>query len=674
MPKKASHNSNTSKFQVIPPSKEENRYYYRLRSGDIDYSAYLTYELPAASDDRTILLVNASRAFITDEYRPEYDRLVERIKESVGRFAGAKTIVNRLAEKEFANLPNVRIAVHKYGPVPVFLLPQTYTIPHLGEDISVQIGVYPNVKSGGASKRLVNLKLPFLSTKSEFVRSLEIGLGVMFRRYLEDVGEGMYDIKHHLSLAGIFDRAKDIEAILAESIKTKLNVLTPSVQSFKSPQTTDERSVKELFEAENNWIFTARYARQFALYFLNELYRIIGLESRGDYYLSGFKNIQNEFDSLLGPGYMRSAREHLPLVATLSKCLRAYNDRDYETVREINVTEDPLWVRRFVQFARFIATLNEERLAPTVGRIFVSFHHDVPATEVLLGQIDDYIKTKFSHRLEILSVRESAAGVKFKSPIRARIWLSDTVSEIVPKDTQTISDGKVKDYLWIAREAEYGLLLGKRVIYFVEKGVDESKILADLQKREPYDGLIPSTARVPEWLQKKLIESFTDYTRANFTVTTTQVGQEHLDPMVRDVIHLEAEKAIEKRHRDILVGFHKQFPEWARKTLKHIQETVPYPAKASKPALARKLAARYRDYADEGSAKKAIAKVWDLAKQRALLIGDKRMPLIRLLDGQRYSGNLREILRTLRPDLNSEDIKAWEARILSAVNRDDESA
>lgn len=674
MPKKESHSRDALKFQVISPSKEENRYYYRLRMGDIDHSAYLTYELPAASNDRTILLVNASRTFITDEHRTEYDRLVERIKESVGRFAGAKNIVNRLAENEFANLPNVRIAVHKYGPVPVFLLPQKYTIPHLGEDVDVQIGVYPNVKTGGTSRRRVNLKLPFLSTKSEFVRSLEIGLGVMFRRYLEDVGEGMYDIKHHLSLAGIFDRAKDIESILGESIKTKLNVLTPSVQSFKLPQTTDERAVKELFEAETSWIFTARYARQFALYFLNELYRIIGLESRGEYYLNGFKDIQNEFDSLLGNGYMRSAREQLPLVATLSRCLRAYNDRDYDTLREINVTEEPLWVRRFVQFARFIARLNDESLAPTVGRIFVSFHHDVPVTEVLLGQIDDYVKAEFPNRLEILSVRESGAGVKFKSPIRARIWLSDTVSEIVPKDTQTISNGKAKDYLWIAREAEYGLLLGKRVIYLVEKGVDESKILADLQKREPNDGLIPRTARVPDWLQRKLIESFTDYTRANFTVNTTQVGQEHLDPMVREVIHLEAEKAIEKRHRDILVGFHKQFPGWARRTLKHIQETVPYPAKASKPALARKLAARYRDYADEGSAKKAIAKVWDLAKQRALLIGDKRMPLVRLLDGQRYTGNLREILRVLRPDLNNEAVQAWETQILRAVSRDEESA
>jgi hypothetical protein len=661
-----------TKFQIIGPTKEESRYYYRIRIDGIDFGAYLTYELPSNSDNRTILLVNASKALISPQELPEYERLVERIKESARRFSGMKNIVNRIAEKEFASLPNVRIAVHKYGPVPVLLLPDTFPIHHVGNDIDVQMGLYPNVKAG-AGKKNTNFRLPFLSTKGEFVRSLHIGLGVMFRRYLEDVAEGMYDIKHHLSLAGIFDRAKEIETILAESIKTKLDVATPSLQSFQYPNTDDERAVKELFESQSNWIFTARYARQFALYFLNELYRIIGLEARSDYYLNGFRDIQVEFDQLLGSGFSQNAREQSPLVTTLVRCLRAYEDDDYDTLREIDVTREPVWLRRFVQFARFIATLDQERIVPTAGRIFVSFHHDVPVTEVLMRQIADYIKTQFPNRVEILSVKEKAAGVKFKSPIRARIWLSDTVSEIIPRNTEEISGGKVKDYLWLAREAEYSLLLGKRVIYLVESGVDESKILADLKKIERQDGLIPSTARVPEWLQAKLLESFTEHTRAKFSVSTTGTSQEHLDPIVRDVIHGEAKRAIEKRHRDILVGFHKQFPLWARRTLKHIQETVPYPDKLAKGPLARKLAARYRDYADETSAKKAITKVWALAKERALVIDGKPMTLIKMLEGQRYSGNLREILRTLRLDLTKDEIRELEARILQAVTHEEET-
>lgn len=658
---------NNPSIQIIPPTKEENRYRYRLRAAGNDYRGYLTYELPRNSDHRTILLVNASHPFIASENQAEYDRLIQRISESIQRIAGAKNIVNRLAEGEFANLPNVRIAIHKYGPVPVYVLPQKFGIQHFGDDIEVQIGVYPHLKSLKSGSQ-ISLLLPFLTTKAEFVRSLGIGLGPLFQRYLEDVGEAMYDIKHHLSLPGIFDRAKEIEAILAESIKTKLDSVMPTKLTFEHPQSEDEKLVKELFERESDWIFTARYSRQFALYFLNELYRIIGVESRSTSYLGGFQNIQTEFDALLGNGYVKAWRSELPLVATLSKTIRAYNDGDYDTIKEIVVHDEPLWVQRFVQFARFIAALHDEKLAPMAGRIFISYHHDVPVTEVLMGQIIDYIKSNFPNRVEVLSVKERGAGVKFKSPIRARIWLSDTIGGIVPRETEAISGGRVKDYVWIAREAEYGLLLGKRVIYLVETGMDEERMLYDLRNGEPSESLIPTNARVPEYLRKELIDSFTQHTRANFTVSTTDPTKQHLDPNIRDVIHAEAEKAIKRRHRDVLVGFYRQFPEGARRTLKHIQELVPYPTELPKQALIRKLVAKYRNtYADDKRAEKALTNAWNLAKHRALLINDRPMSLIRLLKKKNYTGNLREILKALRPDLNKAQILTWEKELLRAV-------
>ena len=660
-------------IQIIPPTKEENRYRYRIRAG-IDYNAFLTYELPTTSDERSILLINGSQQLpTTTEQNAEYERLVDRIGETLGRFTGAKNIVNRIAEGEFANLPNVRIAVHKYGPVPVYVLPETYSIGYFGGDIQAQIGIYPKIAPLNGGRRGVNLQLPFLGTKAEFVRSLNVGLGLMFQRYLEDVGEGMYDIKHHLNLAGTFDRAKEIEETLAESIRSKLDVAMPSAAMFRHPQSEDEKLVKALFEKEYNWIFTARYARQFALYFLNELYRMIGVESRSDSYLGGFGAIRDEFNALLGKDYVKNALRELPLVALLSRALRAYRDGDNDTLREINVDGETLWVRRFVQFARFVASINLEQLPPTTGRIFISYQHDVPVTEVLLSRINDYIKSNFPNRVEVLSVRETGTGVRFKSPIRARIWLSDTVSEIVPKSSVNIA-GNTKNYNWIAHEAEYGLLLGKRIIYLVEKGADEAQIRAELKNRSRDGGLIPSSARVPDWLQERLLESFTEYTRAMFAVDTTQTSEQDLDPSIIRAIHGEAEKAIERRHRDILVGFHRQFPESARRTLKHIQETVPYPKVANKKALASQLVTKYKSsYKDQKSAEKAITNTWNLARYRALLIGERSMPLMRLLDGKNYSGNLREIMKALRQDLSKTKIDEWERTVLTASVTEDGS-
>ena len=100
---------------------------------------------------------------------------------------------------------------------------------------------------------------------------------------------------------------------------------------------------------------------------------------------------------------------------------------------------------------------------------------------------------------------------------------------------------------------------------------------------------------MPDWLQDKLLESFTEYTRAMFAVDTTETSEQDLDPSVIKAIHDEAEKAIERRHRDILLGFHRQFPESARRTLKHIQETVPYPKVANKKALATQLVSKYKE-------------------------------------------------------------------------------
>jgi len=197
-------------------------------------------------------------------------------------------------------------------------------------------------------------------------------------------------------------------------------------------------------------------------------------------------------------------------------------------------------------------------------------------------------------------------------------------------------------------------------------------MLAEL--RREHGALIPADVRVPEWLQERLLESFTEYTRAMFTVDTTQTSEQDLDPSVIRAIHGEAEQAIERRHNDILLGFHRQFPEWARRTLKHIQETVTYPKAATKKMLASQFYIKYKSsYRDEKAAEKAITNTWNLARYRALLIGEKSMPLMRLLDGRKYSGNLRQIMKELRPDLDKTNIDEWERRVLKSVVLDYDS-
>jgi len=137
---------------------------------------------------------------------------------------------------------------------------------------------------------------------------------------------------------------------------------------------------------------------------------------------------------------------------------------------------------------------------------------------------------------------------------------------------------------------------------------------------------------------------------------------------VREVIDREAARALERRHRDIVIGFYKQFPESARETLKHIQELVPYPLSATKAALARKLHERYQqDYPTPKAADKAITIAWALSRERALMINGTPMTLMTLRRQKMYSGNLRPILKQLRPDRSSHEIETVEKRILSKI-------
>ena len=165
-------------------------------------------------------------------------------------------------------------------------------------------------------------------------------------------------------------------------------------------------------------------------------------------------------------------------------------------------------------------------------------------------------------------------------------------------------------------------------------------------------------------------ESFLDNLHVTFTRQTSE--QQSLDDNVRDFFKHEVQRAIYRRHQDIVSGYLQQFPRPIRRTLRHIQELVPYPKKANKKSLAAKLSATYRDvYRDEKDAAKAITQAWDSSKQRTLVVDGRPMSIMRFSNGS-YSGNLNQILAVLRPDLTKKVITDW-MRVLQKKRELDET-
>lgn len=638
-------------WRVRPGTRAEGAYKYYIDAGGRVLPAYLTYSLfPSESERRSVLLTLGSEDLLSDEERAEFRQLTERIKESAGgRMRAVKSVVNRIVEGQAA-VPNVRVVAHKFGPVPVYVPRRMLVVDSLGGPLPVMVGLYPQDVPLTAS--------PFGGSKSEFVQSLTVGLGLMFRRYLEDVGEAMSDIENHLNHAEVFGRAKEIEVTFGESVVTKLQALIPSPESLHRPASKHERLVGEIFSEERYAILNAEYARLFALFFLNELYGHLGLGSRSEKYLAKLMNVAHRFDRLLGQGFASDAREFVPELRTLSGVLRDYRVGRYEEVAgEVRGPgEAATWVSRFVRFAGFISRLNLTKVSPVAGRIFISQAHS-SESETLDVLIASHIKARFGGRAEVLGVNRGSLDAGLAALLRSRIWLSDSVFALLTDDSRGIDRGCE----WVAAEARYGLLLGKRVVALVGEDVSAEALEAWRAKlANGYD---------PEYLgiggTRHTLPRADDLPAIELRRT---------EPMSMDratLISLEEEVwvAAQRRHDALLSGWLALFTRETRRTVGYINLLAKHPT--TKRRLARQLLKHYPDvYRNEAAAGKAIGRAWAVASRRVLLLDGEPQTLIHLSGGSRkkppmeYSGNLINVLRKLRPDLGPGALSYWTREVL----------
>ncbi|HEY0761803.1 MAG TPA: hypothetical protein VGD61_05460 [Pyrinomonadaceae bacterium] len=660
-----------SDVQIFPPLQEESCYRYTVRIGSLDRNSFLTYELfpERREDKRSILLAKENDSLLTGAARAEYNKFIEIARQgSTSALGSQKNLVNLLADG-ILNLPNVHIVVSKYGPVPAFVLPDTYTIDNLGERLEVRIGVAsdgrpPTDRSQARGRRLDNYWLPYFNSRLEFLNSLQkMGLDLMFRRYFEDIGEYMFDIENHLDLPGVFKQAMRIQTTLGESVDSKLDQVIPSPQTYRRPNNQYDIVVNDIFEKNLDWVFTASYARNYVLFFVNELYSLIGMSVR-DKYLNNFQAIESVFNNLVRSNWSEDARSKINEVAVLSNALDSYLAGDIESLEQIK--SQTLWIKRFVRFAQFLLHVKQRTVGTSAGRLFISYHHDVPKSVILRNQIKDQIRQSFGDRVNVLYVEESGAGMPFVEQIKSSIWQSDIFGGFLPKDTQDLND-RDKNYLWIAREAEHALLLKKRTIFFAEDGLDEETVKADFAN-EAMGFLVPD-ARTDNERVKKIIDRFEKYTRARFAVSSTNPDGRDLDSNARKVILEEAQRSINNRHDAIVIGLFNQFPGDVRQTLARIQQIVPYGKGMNKQALTDRLMQMYpRQYSNEQQTRNLITNAWDGARKRSLELNGYKLSLMSRTKSD-YVGGLRRILKVMRPDLDQSTIRTWERSILMRIDK-----
>jgi hypothetical protein len=673
-------------IQIVSHKNEDSCYAVQVISQGNTYRTWLTYELhPTMPEERSLLLIKGTIDFLEEDERKAYQDLFNCLKTGVGeRTEHTKSIVNLLVGGQ-VKLKGVRIAVHKFGPVPVYIPNKSYDIQLKSQHenvkhLKVQLALYPTMpyvlpkKHGEKGSRNQH---EFMNSSSEYIKSLQIGFGRIMQRYLEDVAEDFFDIEHHLGLRRVLQRGKQAETTLTESIKAKLvkALISPRIlEHYRkcNGETNDNviNSACKLFEENTNWVLTAAFARIYAQFFLNALYEQVGIESRVQQYREDLARLEGEFDARIHPGSFQDAVEDkLPDLATLLRAIKAYDSWDTSELE--NLHANALWAQGFVNFARFISGLRafarEFSLTPQKCRIFISHHHNVPSTEVLKSQLTNWVDREAKETLSLLQFKTNA-GPSIRPSISKLIWLSDTVNAIVPTKPVPISTGSsTKSYEWIAIEAEHGLLLNKRVRYLVEDNTSKENVI-DGFKQMSEEFLAPAPALSRETRIQRLIESFQDHVFTPFTVQNMNVSAEALDSRVSQGFKEEIKQATRFRHQELVTGFVERFPGEVQSTLARLQCLVPYPKKGPKSWLGVHLKKNWpRVYRNEEYAKQAVTRAWAAAKKQALSINGKSHYLLKLNNNRYYSGMLHRILEALMPKATQIEIAEFERIVIERI-------
>src|SRR5262249_50311097 len=141
---------------VIPSGVKNPCFEFRIERNGRYGDAELTYNLNDPTKSRSLLRINESdaiRVFPELNSNPNFTQFRDQVRElhssGLGNMSIAKGLVLQQYDSSYRN-PELGIAVHRMGPVPVFLLSQGLTGPlppvHIYEkEIDPSIGVYPSL-------------------------------------------------------------------------------------------------------------------------------------------------------------------------------------------------------------------------------------------------------------------------------------------------------------------------------------------------------------------------------------------------------------------------------------------------------------------------------------------------------------------------------------------------
>lgn len=648
----------------------------------------LTCSLPGPdSEDRDLLLVNENAYEIPRRLKAEFDRFAKAFAAPTGqRIAKQKSLANAVLRADpriRKDLPHVGVAVHKLGPVPVFLIPDaTYETSWNGRKIEVRVAVHPLNQQSGA----ITAFSPGTATR-ELIDSLAGNLGRIMTRYFGDVAILFEEIEHTADHLLAARHCREIRRAIGESIKTKLDILLPrqsnrsqreddkGVISYLEEFGPDHTRAREVYQA--NWmsVTLAGYVATIASYLVSKTYQHLGFIDRNADEKADFAALKTGVEDRHGPGAFDEFLHHhsdcVLLKAVLDKYLQGQEIRDDDLV---SARTD--WSRQLAQYIRFLSVLANWSTAGNVPRIFFSRPHHGRSTSVAEDHIYRWLVSGAGHTsteqlAHVITAEQAGEGSNIRSAITAGIWQSDAMFCIFPSD--------YSDYRWIVREAEYARLLRKRLYFFIEDAVDTGKIRLVLKPEVRIDApeddevvavaedkqlgcLVPS-ARTPAGRARRLLQSFDEKPYIRF-----RSGAD-MDPQVESALQRIWPEIRNARLTCLLLGYLHHFTARELRALAVIEDVAPWPDSLRKAALSKSLAEAQPDRFDITLAHHAITSLWEKSQRwyvdvKAGAALHQAMSIVQMPQHNRYSGCFERLLAKLKPEQSADEIRDWRCNLL----------
>ena len=517
---------------------------------------------------------------------------------------------------------------------------------------AVRLGVYASLPTSQADRAP-------LATKGDLLKSCRIHLDLLLRSYLEEVAGEFFDIEQHSSRIETFGRLKGVENILGASVKPKLDAILNIEKGSHL-----YRLAHEIWRGFSVSIVSAALGRVFALRLVNELYRCLGVWDRVQDYEDQWLHISarlrelydGSFDDDLfsagsDPDLLRRAREEF-----------AADDID-GLDRLANEAGERLWLRRFIEFARFVSMIRREHATVGTPRLFISAQHRVPSATAFAQSVPLLLQGGTLRdgrpRVEVSQVGPGAASDEhIERLVKAQIWQSDAVLGVIPKDWTGDYVGGPKNLEWVASETDHALLLSRKVHLFVQRGTDHKRVREEFGKK--FRLLSPAEDRLPEAERRRLLlDKFKDFVHDEFQYDGDAPEIKRLEEVV--------DSARRRHAQDLVRGLLQQFSREDRYVILKVQQIARY--KTARTEILRRLArdgVNDRFFRKPEEATLAFGRAWENSRKRFLRINGHQIGLI-AREGQSYRGNLRTILDYLRPELEAQRITKWNDELIEQI-------